>query len=71
MTKQKQYQRYDLILFERILDGMIAGLEGMVWAIREDRLPAKDEYECEQAITFLYNAKEHIKDEIIKQEAEA
>ena len=64
----KQYQRYDLVLFERILDGMIAGLEGTVWAIREDRLPAKDEYECEQAITHLYNAKESIKDELLKQE---
>ena len=66
----KQYQILDLVLFERILDGMIAGLEGMQWAIREDRLPAKDHYECGQAITYLENAREHINAEISKLECE-
>ena len=71
MTKQNQYQMLDLILFERILEGMIASLEGMHWAIQEDRLPARADYECETAITHLYNAKVYIKDKIIKLESNA
>ena len=66
----KQYQILDLVLFERILDGMIAGLEGMHWAIKEDRLPPRTDYECETAITHLYNAKVYIKDKILQLEAE-